>query len=92
MGPGKVNEDLVAERRKCTFDTQELTYIIDGGKEETQKRHEVENIVTSIPELQDPIPEEYMSHKEKYENAVRRACYVTKALKNFVIENATKPG
>lgn len=37
----KVNEDLVRERAKCTFDIKELTCIVDGGHENTLKRKEV---------------------------------------------------
>lgn len=29
----EVNEDLAKERRKCNFDIQEMTFIIDGGEE-----------------------------------------------------------
>jgi len=32
------------------------------------------------PELQSPVPNEYLSHKEKYEEAVRKACVMIKKL------------
>lgn len=37
----KVNEDLIRERKKCTFDVQELIYLIDGGEKYTQERKEI---------------------------------------------------
>ena len=33
-----INEDLVNERRKCSFNIQELIYVIDRGEENTNKR------------------------------------------------------
>lgn len=37
----KVNEDLVKERLKCDFDLEEVTNILDGGKENTIKRRKI---------------------------------------------------
>lgn len=34
----KVNPDLIKERKKCTFNTSELTYLLDGGKSATDER------------------------------------------------------
>lgn len=36
-----VCEELVKERAKATFNTQELTYLLDGGREKTQRRKEL---------------------------------------------------
>lgn len=36
----KVNPDLERERKKCTFNTQELTHLLDGGPEKTAERKE----------------------------------------------------
>jgi acyl-CoA oxidase len=41
MPGAKVNEDLLRERAKCTFDTTELTNFIDGGKQGTAERREL---------------------------------------------------
>jgi hypothetical protein len=38
--PGKVNEDLLRERQKCSFDNLELTYYLDGGVEKYKDRKE----------------------------------------------------
>lgn len=34
----KINPDLIRERKKCTFDLNELTNLIDGGKDFTVER------------------------------------------------------
>ena len=33
-----VNPDLIAERKKCTFNTLELTHLLDGGAKKTEER------------------------------------------------------
>lgn len=79
-----MNEDLIRERNKCTFNVQELTYLIDGGEEQTLERKRIEESVTSIAELKDPIPEEYLSHKERYENSIRKACALVEPLEKHI--------
>jgi acyl-CoA oxidase len=37
-----------------------------------------ENYFFSDPELNDSVPIDFLSHKEKYEEAVRKACIVYK--------------
>ncbi|CAK9808340.1 Probable peroxisomal acyl-coenzyme A oxidase 1 [Anthophora quadrimaculata] len=69
-----VNKDLQFERSRCTFAPIELTYLWDGSPENTQERREREQFFLSDPELKDKIPIKYKSHKEVYENAVRKAC------------------
>ncbi|KAL0901878.1 hypothetical protein ABMA27_007033 [Loxostege sticticalis] len=79
----KINEDLVKERQKCTFNVQELTYLLDGGEEVTKERREFENILRNVKELQDEVPEVYLSHKERYENAVRKTCILQNVRNDF---------
>jgi acyl-CoA oxidase len=70
------NPDLEAERKKCTFNTLELTHLLDGGAQRTEERHSRESFFLEDPELQSKVPLEYLSHKEKYEEAVRKACII----------------
>lgn len=42
--PSTVNVDLYNERRKGTFDTLELTNLLDGGAEKTKERRELGKI------------------------------------------------
>lgn len=71
-----INKDLLRERERCTFDPIELTHLLDGGPEKTRQRRERENFILSDPELQDDIPAKYKSHKEIYEDAIRKGCRV----------------
>lgn len=41
----KVNEDLDKERKKCTFNTLELTNLLDGGPEKTRERKELGKLI-----------------------------------------------
>lgn len=42
----------------------------------------LENLVLSAKELKDEVPEEYMSYKEKYENAIRKSCIMYEQFHN----------
>lgn len=33
-----INADLLKERQRCTFNTLELTHLLDGGEEKTKER------------------------------------------------------
>lgn len=35
---GKINPDLIKERKLCTFNTLELTHLLDGGNQKTADR------------------------------------------------------
>ncbi|XP_072946829.1 acyl-coenzyme A oxidase 1-like [Epargyreus clarus] len=76
----KVNEDLQKERSKCTFNTEELTNFLDGGAQNAERRRKLENKVLSVPGILDEVPEEYLSHKEKYENAIRKGTLLYRTL------------
>ncbi|CAH0724581.1 unnamed protein product, partial [Brenthis ino] len=83
----KVNSDLLKERNKCNFDIQELTHLLDDGADNTKQRRDFEEKILSVKGILDDVPEEYLSHKEKYENAVRKAVLLTRALKTYNDEN-----
>ncbi|CAB3240218.1 unnamed protein product [Arctia plantaginis] len=65
----EVNQELVKERAKCNFNVLEVTHILDGGEKNTLHRKKIESIALDEGAHKDPIPEEYLSPKEKYENA-----------------------
>ncbi|XP_063548947.1 probable peroxisomal acyl-coenzyme A oxidase 1 isoform X1 [Cydia strobilella] len=79
----KVNEDLQKERDRCTFNVQELTQYLDGGEKITKYRKEMEDKVLNVKGLRDEVPEEYLSHKDRYENAVRKAVIMHQTLGNL---------
>lgn len=35
---GNINPDIARERQKCTFQTAELTHLLDDGKDKTEER------------------------------------------------------
>ncbi|CAK1601685.1 unnamed protein product [Parnassius mnemosyne] len=70
----KINQDLQRERNNCSFNIQELTTLIDGGPEKTKERKDRESVLLSKKDdVFDGVPEEYLSHKERYENAIRKS-------------------
>ncbi|XP_026319545.1 probable peroxisomal acyl-coenzyme A oxidase 1 [Hyposmocoma kahamanoa] len=86
----KINEDLQRERNKCNFNVEELTNFIDGGVHETEKRRKIEQKILNTEGILDTIPEEYLSHKEKYENAVRKNVLFLKAMKELEDPNVSQ--
>ncbi|XP_037968819.2 probable peroxisomal acyl-coenzyme A oxidase 1 [Plutella xylostella] len=87
--PKKVNADLQRERDQCTFNTQELTHLIDGGEEKTQERKKREEVVLNEGIHLEEVPSEYLSHKEKYELAVKKACKLFKLIRRLQEEENT---
>ncbi|XP_063833408.1 probable peroxisomal acyl-coenzyme A oxidase 1 [Ostrinia nubilalis] len=83
----KINEDLARERQKCTFNVTELTHLLDNGEKVTKQKKHFEKTLFSIKELQDEVPEIYLSHKERYENAVRKACILQKVRRDYEKEH-----
>ncbi|XP_045495045.1 probable peroxisomal acyl-coenzyme A oxidase 1 [Colias croceus] len=81
-----INEDLARERSTCDFDIEELTNILDGGKDRTMLRRDTENSVLDNDDYKDKVPEECLSIKERYENAVRKSCLYADLVKNKLLE------
>ena len=42
-----INPDLAKERENCPFDLEEVTNLLDGGKEETETRRTFEKFLFS---------------------------------------------
>ncbi|XP_069100899.1 peroxisomal acyl-coenzyme A oxidase 1-like [Argopecten irradians] len=72
MNSAAINPDIAKERLKATFNPQELTYMLDGGKENTDRRKELENLMFSDPAfcLKDSI---YLSTSELYVSTMARS-------------------
>lgn len=71
-------DDLRKERLKCSFNKEEITNLIDGGKEKTASRRKLEELFLSDPEFLDPVRPEYLSHEDRYANELRKACYMVR--------------
>ncbi|XP_060516308.1 probable peroxisomal acyl-coenzyme A oxidase 1 [Cylas formicarius] len=86
----QINPDLIKERKTCTFNTLELTHLLDGGQNKTEERWARQKFFLEDPELKSKVPLEYLSHKEKYEEAVRKACLIFKKVQQ--LQNEGKGG
>ncbi|CAG9796947.1 unnamed protein product [Diatraea saccharalis] len=91
MANVKCNPDLVRERAKCSFDVNELIHLIDGGENATKEKRHFEETIFSVKELQDAVPEEYLSHKDRYENAVRKATILRDVCREYMKKYNYKP-
>ncbi|XP_053613248.1 probable peroxisomal acyl-coenzyme A oxidase 1 [Plodia interpunctella] len=85
----KINPDLQRERDKCTFNVTELTNFIDGGVINTEERRKREDLLLKEGIHLEEVPSEYLSHKEKYELAVKKACLLFKVIRRMQEEEST---
>ncbi|KAJ8736603.1 hypothetical protein PYW08_007259 [Mythimna loreyi] len=84
-----VNPDLQREREKCSFNITELTNLLDGGPQMTEERRRREATVLNEGIHIEEVPSEYLSHKEKYELAVKKACLLFKLIRRLQEEENT---
>jgi acyl-CoA oxidase len=47
--PGAVNEDLKRERNKATFSVERMTNLLDGGRDRTERRRQIEDVIARDP-------------------------------------------
>ncbi|XP_041975385.1 probable peroxisomal acyl-coenzyme A oxidase 1 [Aricia agestis] len=81
--PKTINKDLQRERDNCTFNVQELICLLDGGAEKTEERKKREETALREGIHLDDVPNIYLSHKEKYEQAVKKACKLFKMIRKL---------
>ncbi|CAD5229275.1 unnamed protein product [Bursaphelenchus okinawaensis] len=78
------NPDLTKERKAASFDVNQLSEFIHGGKEVLARRKEILEFVESKPEFKQETPIEFLSREERYEqqakNAVAMTEYATDAI------------
>ncbi|XP_055310444.1 probable peroxisomal acyl-coenzyme A oxidase 1 [Sitodiplosis mosellana] len=78
-----INSDLEKERRKCTFDVEELARYWIGDQSKLEEKRAREDFFLNDPELQDETPPSYLSHKELYEYAIRKSTIVFRKIKQL---------
>ena len=71
------NPDITKERLGANFQFSELSTFVHGSKEILERRHEILKFVESRPEFRDPIPIEFMSREQRYEEQARKAVAMT---------------
>ncbi|ELT92563.1 hypothetical protein CAPTEDRAFT_167362 [Capitella teleta] len=82
-----VNPDLQSERDGATFDTNKLTFLLDGGEGMTERRREVEAEALADPEVTGGPHYHFMSRPEQYSDAVRKAVHYMKQAKTGKFDN-----
>ncbi|KAJ6633224.1 putative peroxisomal acyl-coenzyme A oxidase 1 [Pseudolycoriella hygida] len=78
-----LNQDLKEEREKVPFVVEEFTNWFHGGEANVKDKRYLENLIVNNSELKLDLDMSYMSHKEKYEEAVRRATIALKLFKKL---------
>ncbi|XP_054708090.1 peroxisomal acyl-coenzyme A oxidase 1-like [Uloborus diversus] len=76
MGSKKINKDLMKERANASFNVLELTNFLDGNKDKTNRRKELEYLFYNDPEVQDVKPIDYLTHSEIYDDSLRKSLHI----------------
>ncbi|KAI6190611.1 Acyl-CoA oxidase dehydrogenase and Acyl-CoA oxidase domain containing protein [Aphelenchoides bicaudatus] len=71
------NPDITHERQNARFNYLELSAFIHGGEQILKRRREILEFVESKSEFRDPIPIEFMSREQRYEEQARKAVAMT---------------
>lgn len=79
-----VNPDLVKERAASTFNSEELTFVWEGGQDNTLKRRKIEKLVFSDRELDGPDSRN-VTRDESYSQSIRRHLLMWKRIKQHGI-------
>lgn len=79
-----MNPDIIKERRSATFNTEELTYILNGGPEKTKRKREIESLVLNDPDFDEEDPN-FLSRSERYDQAVRKSAQMILKLREYGI-------
>ncbi|XP_017868328.1 PREDICTED: probable peroxisomal acyl-coenzyme A oxidase 1 [Drosophila arizonae] len=79
----EVNPDLQKERNTATFDPQEFSIFWAGGVEKYKEKKALEKLFLEDPALMDKLPTSYMSHKELYEDSLRKACVIGEKIRKL---------
>ncbi|XP_037043884.1 probable peroxisomal acyl-coenzyme A oxidase 1 [Bradysia coprophila] len=86
-----MNVDIQEERSKVSFNIDEFTNWYHGGFENVKKKRFIESYFLNDPELQDKVPTSYLSHKEVYEDSIRKSTIVLRKLKTLQDEGICGP-
>lgn len=76
----KINPDLLNERKNSTFNVEELAVWWNKGPQKLKEKREREEFFLNDPELNDKTPYYFKSHKEKYEDSIRKAVVICKKI------------
>ncbi|XP_075133571.1 peroxisomal acyl-coenzyme A oxidase 1-like isoform X2 [Leptodactylus fuscus] len=77
-----MNPDLSRERATASFNTEIITYILDGSPERTHRRRELESIVANDPDFQHEDLN-FLSRSERYEVAVKKSAKMVRHMRRL---------
>ncbi|XP_055529883.1 probable peroxisomal acyl-coenzyme A oxidase 1 [Wyeomyia smithii] len=83
MPSKEVNKDLQIERNKCSFNNEEFTLWWIGGETKLKEKHFREKFFLSEPEFFDKTPLHFASHKEIYEESIRKSTLIFRKVKKL---------
>ncbi|CAH1773979.1 unnamed protein product [Owenia fusiformis] len=81
-----IHPDLQKERNGSSFDKERLINIIDGGKDKTERRREIEKIVLDDP-VYDHKSTAFMGRDELYTNSLRKAAHMSQKMQELNLLN-----
>lgn len=82
-----VNQDLLNERSKATFDVEKLTEYIYNGPERVKRKRHIQNLVKQDKFLQSFKPSVFYDRGEQYNNAVKRQIYIMDRMEELGIKS-----
>ncbi|CAG0919319.1 unnamed protein product [Notodromas monacha] len=72
MAP-KENVDIAKERKSCSFDKRELTWLLDGGRDASERRKRMEEYILSQPGMYEGIGAyDFLSHEDRYTKSIEK--------------------
>ncbi|XP_077990252.1 peroxisomal acyl-coenzyme A oxidase 1-like [Glandiceps talaboti] len=75
-----MNVDIQRERRQATFVAEDLTYVLDGGKQKTKKRRFIESLALNDPELKCDEPS-FMTRNERLNSSTKHVILIEKKMR-----------
>ncbi|KAM3958994.1 acyl-coenzyme A oxidase 1-like [Aphomia sociella] len=86
----EVNKDLQNERLQCTFDIHEMTTFYFGGKQKNINRKQRDDVMVSrCEEFINDVPEDYLSHKGHYQDAIKKSVAIFGLVRKMQREGLT---
>ncbi|XP_059058405.1 probable peroxisomal acyl-coenzyme A oxidase 1 [Achroia grisella] len=86
----EVNKDLLKERLQCTFDIDEMTTFFYGGPQKNFNRKQRDTAMLSgSEEFRNEVPEDYFSHKEHYEDGIKKSVAIFSLVRKMQREGLT---
>ncbi|XP_068705320.1 peroxisomal acyl-coenzyme A oxidase 1-like [Montipora foliosa] len=81
-----VNPDLAREREKASFNPTELTYLIYGGREKTERKRYLESLLLTDPVLNND--DSYVLDRSRiYERSCQKSMHLLELVKKYNITN-----